>query len=646
MLLILMGLMTVMGLSSREADQKDALIPRKVLFGNPEKASPQLSPDGKNLAYLAPDENNVLNVWIRDLGQSDSQDRMVTSDRKRGIRNYLWQFDNQHILFIQDCDGDENGHLYQTDITTKETKDLTPYSGVKADIIAYYHSFPNEILVQINRRNKALFDVYRINLQTAQCELDTENIHNSIHWVSDHQLHVRAQASYNEDGGVVIRVRDSISSPWRTLLTLDPDETEGDAGAFSADDQSLLAITSLEGKTARLLKVDLVTGKKEVLAEDPQYDLSHVMVHPTTHALEAVAVERERLEWILLDKGLAQDFERLQRLFPENTFRIVSRDLKNERWIVASVSDQRPAHFYLYDRSNGKKQFLFSTQPALEQYLLSKMMPISFQARDGMKLFGYLTLPAGKEAKHLPTVILVHGGPWVRDSWGLQPTVQWLANRGYAVLQINYRGSTGYGKDYLNAGNREWSRKMHTDLLDGKQWVIEQGYADPQKIAIYGGSYGGYATLVGLAFTPNEFCCGVDIVGPSNLITLFQTIPPYWSPMKSRMYRQIGNLDTEEDFLKACSPLFKADQITKPLLIAQGANDPRVKQSESDQIVTSMRSKKLPVTYLLFADEGHGFARPENRIKFFSAAEDFLSKNLGGKKEAPSSEEDWKGVMR
>jgi dipeptidyl aminopeptidase/acylaminoacyl peptidase len=346
-----------------------------------------------------------------------------------------------------------------------------------------------------------------------------------------------------------------------------------------------------------------------------------------------------------MDSTLNPDFQRLSQLSEKGTFKIIDRDLKDQYWIIASLSDQRPAHFYLYDRSNKKTDFLFSTQPELEQYDLSPMQPISFKARDGMKLFGYLTLPIDQEVHHLPTVLLVHGGPWVQDTWGLQPAVQWLANRGYAVLQINYRGSTGYGKEYLNAGNREWAGKMHTDLLDGKQWMIDQGYADPNRIAIYGGSYGGYATLVGLAFTPDEFCCGIDIVGPSNLVTLMETIPPYWAPLKTQMDRMVGSLNDLE-FLKERSPLYRASQITKPLLIAQGAHDPRVKQSESDQIVAEMRKNQLPVEYLLFSDEGHGFARPQNRLKFFSAAEEFLAKYLGGRYQSASEEENWHSLQK
>lgn len=627
---------------NRSKQSISTLIPRHLLFGNPEKISPQLSPDGKWLAYLAPDENNVLNVWLRDLHQT-MPDRKITSDQKRGIRHFDWQFDNRHILYVQDQDGDENWHLYQTNLETSATKDLTPYEDVTVGIVEYDYRHPKEILVQMNLRDKSLFDVYRINLETGTNILDTVNPDAVIQWVADQQLQVRAAQSFTKEGETLIRVRDNPSSPWRVLLTADPDDTISLVG-FSSDNRSLCLVSSVDYDTCHLVKIDLTTEKQETLAYDPQYDLSEAMRHPKTDEFEAVGVEKERFEWIVIDSKLEKDFNFLRQQ-DKGIFKIVSRDLEDLRWIVAYISDQRPAHYYVYDRVSQKLQFLFSTQPALEKYSLSAMTPISFKAKDGMTIHGYLTLPQGKEPRDLPAVLFVHGGPWARDSWGLQSSVQWLANRGYAVLQINFRGSTGYGKKYLNAGNREWAGKMHQDLIDGKQWLINQGYVNPDKIAIYGGSYGGYATLVALTFTPDEFCCGVDVVGPSNISTLLKTMPPYWAPLKVQMDRRVGKLETEEDFLHSRSPLFKANEIRKPLLIAQGANDPRVKQAESDQIVAAMRKHLLPVEYLLFKDEGHGFARPENRLKFFAAAEQFLSKYLGGQVQPPSDEESWE-VLR
>lgn len=632
--------------ANQEQDFYNPLIPRQLLFGNPEKTSPQISPDGTKLAYLAPDKDNVLNVWIKDLKNEQNKDRIVTSDHKRGIRNFLWQFDNNHILYVQDKDGDENWHLYQTDISTAETRNLTPYDGSRVSIVGYEPKFPDQILVQINHRDKSLFDVYRINLATADCQLDTENPDRAFHWVADNDLQVRACQSYTKEGANLVRVRDDVKSPWRELLTLNPDEIGGEVVGFSPDNKNLYLLSSINGNTNRLLQLSVSGGEPKLIAEDPQYDLDSVMINPITHELEAIALERERFSWIILDPNLKSDFDRLGKI-EKGIFKITTRTTSNRQWVVAFISDQHPTHFYLYDRDSQKAQYLFTSQPALEKYKLNAMTPISFQARDGMTIHGYLTLPAEETGRRpLPTILYVHGGPWVRDSWGFNPAAQWLSNRGYAVLQINYRGSAGYGKHYLNAGNREWAGKMHLDLLDGKQWMIDKGYTDPEKVGIYGGSYGGYATLVGLTFTPDEFCCGVDVVGPSNLITLLKTFPPYWGPLKAQTDRRIGKLETEEEFLQSRSPLFKADSIKKPLLIGHGANDPRVKQAESDQIVEAMRRKQLPVEYLLFTDEGHGFARPENRLKFYAAAEHFLSTYVGGRSESPSESENWEALKR
>lgn len=632
-----------------EQTSEKSLIPRSLLFGNPVKTLPRLSSKGTKLAYLAPDENNVLNVWVRDL-QKDTPDKKITSDAKRGVRQYMWQFDEESILYLQDRDGDENTHIYQTNLLTGQTKDLTPFDGIKAGILDYNHLFPETLLIQMNRKNPTLYDVYRLDLSTGDLQLDTENSGEVIEWIADNQLEVRASSAMAADGSTIISVRDTVDAPWRKILTIDPSELNNGVQGFSEDGNSLYCLTSIDANTIRLIQLDTKTGGYTVIAENPTYDLSDAQFNPLTHHLEAIGYEGEKYTVTAFDPEIAADFEWLkgQNLFAqaENTIHLLSRDLSNQTWIIGVMSDVRSTSYYLFKRSNKKLSFLFSAKPDLDNYALSPMKPISFTARDGMKLHGYLTLPAHKEAKNLPLVLHVHGGPWSRDGWGYRPEVQWLANRGYAVLQINFRGSSGYGKQHLNAGNREWGHKMHFDLLDGKQWAIDIGFADPSKVAIYGGSYGGYATLAALAFTPDEFCCGVDVVGPSNLITLMQTLPPYWSPMKAQMDLRVGCLETEPDFLRKCSPLFKANQITKPLLIAQGANDPRVKQAESDQIVDAMRLNNLPVDYLLFLDEGHGFAVPQNRMKFYAATESFFARYLGGSAESPKAEENWDSLMR
>jgi dipeptidyl aminopeptidase/acylaminoacyl peptidase len=608
------------------------LIPREVLFGNPERANPLISPDGTQLGYLAP-VNGVLNVWIRTLGKDD--DRAVTADKYRGIRNFLWQYDNKHILYTQDVGGDENWRLYQTDITTKQTKDLTPFEKVHVDIVAYDWKFSDTILVQMNKRDAKVFDVERIDLKAGTVEVDTENPGDVAGWQADNALQIRAAQVQTPDGGTIVRVRDDPKSPWRELIKWGADETFGNVVGFTPDNKALWVTTSLDVNAARLLQIDVASGKQQVIAEDPQFDVNQTVNNPKTNALEAVSFTKQRREYEFIDPKVKADFAVL-RTIREGDIDGISANLDDSKWIVTYVSDNAPVYWYLYDRANKQATLLFSNRPALEKYKLSSMKPIEFTARDGMKLYGYLTTPVGMEAKNLAMVVFVHGGPWGRDDWGLNGNVQWLANRGYAVLQINFRGSTGYGKQYVNAGDRQWAGTMRTDLLDGKSWAVKEGVADPNKVCIMGGSYGGYATLAGVAFSPGSFACGVDIVGPSNLNTLLNTIPPYWSTLLSTFHKRMGD---SEEFLKTQSPLFKADQIKTPLLIGQGANDPRVNKAESDQIVAAMRKNNEPVEYYVFPDEGHGFARPVNRESFDAATEEFLAKYLGGRFEPASADE-------
>ena len=608
------------------------LIPREVLFGNPEKASPSISPDGHYLSYLAPD-NGVLNVWVRTVGKTD--DHVITADKKRGIRRYFWSYDNAHIIYLQDRDGDENWHVYQVDVATKDAKDLTPFEKVRADLVDIAPSHPDELLIQLNKRDPRLFDVYRVDLKTGEVTLDTENPGDVAGWDSDNDLQVRGAEATTPDGGSIIRVRDTVKSPWRDLHKMGPDESQGGVMGFTPDNKAVLVSSSVDANAARLLQIDIATAKQTVISQDPQFDVSGIAQDPKTHKLQAVLFMRARRDWKVLDPAVQADFDAIRKV-RDADFSIGARTLDDKKWVVTYITDNGPVYWYLYDRPTKKATVLFSNQPKLEQYTLSKMQPVEFKARDGMNIYGYLTLPAGKTAKNLPMVVFVHGGPWGRDVWGYERYAQWLANRGYAVFQINFRASTGYGKQYLNAGDKEWGVKMHYDLLDGKQWAIKQGYVDPKKVCIMGGSYGGYATLAAVAFTPDEFACGVDIVGPSNLNTLLKTIPPYWTTIKSTFDKRMG---TDPEFLKSRSPLFKADQIKVPLLIGQGKNDPRVNQAESDQIVEAMRKNNKPVEYYVFPDEGHGFARPVNNMAFNAATESFLAKTLGGRVEPPSDAE-------
>jgi dipeptidyl aminopeptidase/acylaminoacyl peptidase len=636
--------LTLVSVSSSQVARAELppLIPRAVLFGNPEKAGPQLSPDGKYLAYLAPDKKDVLQVWLRTVGKSD--DRILTDDKKRGIRSYFWSYDGEHLLYIQDADGDEDFHLYAANIKTNKVRDLTPFKGVRVQGVDLDPDFPGEILVGLNKRNKQLFDMHRINLKSGEATMDTENSGAVLGWVTDAKFQIHAAVAATKDGGYDMLYRETPKSEWQTLRTWGPDE-QGSPVAFSKDGKTLYVIANHDANASRLLALDLASKKETVVAEDPEYDLSGAMIHPSTRKVQGVSFTKDKTTWKFFDKDVADHFDVLKKVRPGQVS-LTNRDHADKTWLVAYTTDNGPVYYYAYDLEGKKSTFLFSNQPKLEGLKLSNMQPISYKARDGLTIHGYLSTPVGVPAKDLPTVLLVHGGPWARDNWGYNSMVQWLNNRGYAVLQVNFRGSTGYGKKFLNAGNKEWAGKMHDDLIDGVNWIVKQGVANPKKIAIMGGSYGGYATLVGLTFTPDVFACGVDIVGPSNIITLLKSIPPYWAPLKAMFGKRVGELEKDDEFLKSRSPLYFVDKIKVPLLIGQGKNDPRVKQAESDQIVAAMRKAKKPVEYIIYEDEGHGFARPENRLHFNAHVEAFLAKHLGGRAEAIDDVKGHSGVIK
>jgi dipeptidyl aminopeptidase/acylaminoacyl peptidase len=588
---------------------------------------PRLSPNGKYLAYLAPDQRNVLQVWIRTVRGHDN--RVLTADKKRGIGLYFWTYDGEHLVYLQDADGDENFHFYAVNIKSNAVRDLTPFAGVQARLMARDASFPDEILVTMNLKDPRKHDVYRINLKSGASELDTENPGSVTRWVADTELKVRAATAVTSDGGIDLMVRELPGGMWKIIRHWGPDE-QGFPVGFSADGKTLHVITNHGANTMRFLAVDAQTGNEVMAVEDPQYDVNNWLLHPAKRAIQAVSFYKDKLEWRVLDQSLAVDFASIAKI-RGGEFSIIDRDLKDTTWLVSFTRDDGPDFYYSYDRRTRTAKLLFSNRPKLEGMALSKVRPISYTARDGFTIHGYLTVPVGIPAKRLATVLLVHGGPQERDVWGFNPVVQWLANRGYAVLQVNFRGSTGYGRKFLIAGDREWAGKMHDDLIDGVNWVVNEGVADPKRIAIMGSSYGGYAALVGLTFTPDVFAAGVDGFGPSNLVTLLNSIPPYWLPIKARLVRRVGDPEKDEQLLKSKSPLFFVDRIKSPLLIVQGANDPRVKRAESEQIVEAMRRANKPVEYIVYADEGHGLERPENLLHYYAQVEKFLARHLGGR---------------
>jgi len=636
--LFLLAALFTLGTSMAAHAGLPPLIPRDVLFGNPERISPQISPDGARLAWIAPDKRNVLQVWVRTIGKED--DKVVTADPKRGIRQYFWAENSKMLVYLQDSDGDENFHLFGVDLASGNVRDLTPFQGVKAQVTAIDPNYPDTILVSLNARNRALFDVYRLDLNTGALVLDTENPGDVIGWTADPRLQIRAAQASTPEGGMVIRVRDEPIGAFRPWLEAGPEDSLTlNLLDFSADGKALHLISALGRDTAAVVKKDVAGGGETELASSAEADADNVLIHPRTHVVQAVRFSPGRSTWKVVDPSIRADFDAIAGLH-EGDFSVVNRDQADKTWLVAFTSDRGPVSYYAWDRSARKGTFLFVHQPKLQGLALAAMKPIAIKARDGLTLNGYLTLPEGVEPKGLPLVLMVHGGPWARDSWGCNPYAQWFANRGYACLQVNYRSSTGYGKKFINAGNKQWGKAAHDDLLDACNWAVAQGYADPKKIAVFGGSYGGYAALAAVTFTPEFFACAVDIVGPSNLKTLIQSIPPYWKPMRSQFDVRMGNIDDpkDADLIREASPLFKADKIVRPLLIGQGANDPRVKQAESEQIVAAIEKNGGRATYVLYPDEGHGFARPENRIDFNARAEAFLAESLGGRCEPLAAE--------
>ena len=613
------------------------LIPRKLLFGNPDKSQARISPDGQRLSYLAP-VNGVLNVWVGSVDDPDGA-QPFTNDTNRGIRFHNWAYTSKHILYIQDKGGDENWRIYGVDLETGTVTDYTPIEKVNARIESLSSRTPEKVVVALNDRNEQLHDLHILDLKTGERTLLIQNDEGFLAYTVDDEFRVRMGSRMTPDGGMDIMTRKD-DNTWELFVHVPmEDMLTTQVFGFDASGQYLYLADSRERNTSALVQYDTQADQFKLLAEDPRADLSGVIIHPKELRVQAVSFTYDRRYWQILDPSIQADLDFLGTV-ERGEIDVVSRTQDDQHWIVAYTMDNNPLRYYRYERAARKTTYLFSDRKDLEGKPLASMEPVIIKSRDGLDLVSYLTLPTGSDlkgighpAKPLPMVLFVHGGPWGRDDWGLDPYHQWLANRGYAVLSVNFRASTGFGKAFTNAGNMEWGAAMHNDLLDAVDWAVKAGIADKDSIAIMGGSYGGYATLAGLTFSPDVFACGVDIVGPSNIVTLLETIPPYWTPMLEMLTSRMGDHRTEDgrEFLKSRSPLTYADRIRKPLLIGQGANDPRVKQSESDQIVEAMQAKNIPVTYVLYPDEGHGFARPENNMSFSAVAEAFLAGILEGR---------------
>ncbi len=636
--LIVIPLLVIIYIFLNQMKSAETLIPRQVLFGNPDKVSVSLSPNAEYISYVAP-SNGVLNIWVA-LKSDIAAAKPITDDNTRGIRTYVWAYDNDHILYMLDSNGDENFRVYSKNIKNNVTKLLTPEKGVRAYVSQASYKFPNEILISTNERDNKYFDVYRYNLVTGSKELVFQNTqYDQV--IIDDDLQIRFATLINDNGDTeYFKFENDKMQPYMEVSLEDSSNT----GIYGFDKTGMiLYLADSRGRdTAALKSIDLKTGQSSIIAEDSKSDISIFTSHPTENTIQVISTNYEKEKYTILDKTIEADMAYLATL-GDGEIIINSRSLDDKYWIVVIAAADAPYKYYQYDRVNKKAKFLFTNNQALERYKLAKMHPVIIKSRDGLDLVSYITFPANvklndqlQPQQPLPTVLYVHGGPWTRDYWGYNAAHQWLANRGYVVLSVNYRASTGFGKNFANAGNREWGKKMQDDLTDSVEWLIANKISIADKVAIMGGSYGGYAVLEGLTTTPDLFACGVDIVGPSNLVTLLENIPPYWTPFINAAKKQIGPWNTEEEkqALLQISPLTFADRIKKPLLIAQGAHDPRVKQQESDQIVAVMREKNIPVLYALYEDEGHGFVRPQNKISFYALTEQFLAKILGGKTES------------
>lgn len=632
---VAVGLGTVAGLTAMaSAVQASALIPRKVMFGNPERSSPLLSPDGSQIAFLAP-VDGVMNVFVGP-ANNISAAKPVTKEKTRPIRSFFFAPGGQHLLYLQDEGGDENFHLFAVELKSSKITNLTPYKGARAQLIETSYRKPDEILVGLNNRDPKWHDVWRISISTGKGEMIEKN-EGYGGFTADEDLNLRLATKPTPDGGYKIEKRDG--KTWVPFQTVSGDDAlTTDSLGFSDDGKTLYMLDSRNRDKAGLFGVNVTNGQQTLLGDNPNADVNSIITDPQTQAILAYSAEYDRTVWTPIGDAVKADLDALKAQVP-GEWSIVSQTKDNQLWTIRIDNVVEPVKFALYDRKTKKVTDLFVSRPALTGAPLAPMYARVIKSRDGLNLVSYLTLPTdsdkdrdGKPEKPLPLVLNVHGGPWARDSFGYDPEHLWKANRGYAVLSVNFRGSTGFGKSFINAGDKEWAGKMHDDLIDAVNWAVAEGIADKDKVAIYGGSYGGYSTLVGLTFTPKTFACGVDIVGPSNLNTLLSSIPPYWASFLDTFKRRVGDPTTEagKALLKERSPLHKANLIERPLLIAQGANDPRVKQAESDQIVQAMKANNRPVTYVLYSDEGHGFARPENRLSFYAVTEAFLSSCLGG----------------
>jgi dipeptidyl aminopeptidase/acylaminoacyl peptidase len=596
-------------------------------FKNPEKVNFMLSPDGKYYAYMAPYRER-LNVFVQEIGKAEAV--RLTSDTARSISGFIWG-NNNRILYLKDTGGDENFKLFGVDINGANLKGLTDFDKVRTEIIDDLPDIDEYVIVGLNKRNPQVFDPYRLNINTGELTILAENPGNITSWITDHEGKLRLAISVSDGVNNSLLYRKTEKDQFKTVITTSFKETLNPA-LFTFDNKNIYAMSDLGRDKSAIVEFNLESGKEEkVLYENPDYDVDQLNYSRARKVLTGARYTSWKRERHFFDSDFEKLISDLKTRLGDIEFGITSSNKAEDVRIVLASSDKSSGTYYLYDQKTGKLDKIAETTPWLDVNEMASMIPIQYKSRDSLTINGYLTLPKGytmDNAKNLAVIVNPHGGPWYRDQWGFNPEIQFLANRGYAILQMNFRGSTGYGKRFWQASFKEWGKSMQNDITDGVNWLINKGIADKNKIAIYGASYGGYATLSGVTFTPDLYCAAVDYVGVSNLFTFMKTIPPYWKPMLDMMYEMIGDPLKDSILMKEASPVFHAGNIRTPLFIAQGANDPRVNINESNQMVDALKKRGITVEYMVKENEGHGFQNQENQFDFYNAMEKFLAKYL------------------
>lgn len=617
-------LISIMILSSLSMNAQTRKIPLEDFFKNPEKSGYKISPNGNYYSYLTPYENR-MNIFVQEIGKEKA--KQLTFETDRGIAGYFWG-NNNRILYLKDEGGDENFSLFGVDLDGENLECLTCFENVRTTIIDDLPDISEFVIIGMNKRNPQVFDPYRLNIQTGEMEMIAENPGNIQSWTTDHDGQLRAAIAVVDGVNTQHLYRKTENEEFKPILTTSFKETL-DISFFTFDNEKMYAVSNIgRDKTAAVIFDPETAEEVEVLYENPDYDVSRLSYSERDKKLWAAYYTSWKSQRHYFDDEFEAMLKRLKADLGDIEIGISAHDKAEEMFIVRTSSDRTLGAYYLYDKKNDDLQKIHDIAPWIKAEELAEMKPIEYTARDGLKIMGYLTTPKGVEPKNLPVVVNVHGGPWARDVWEFNPEVQFLANRGFAVFQPNFRGSTGFGKKFWEASFKEWGLDMQNDVTDGVYWLIREGIANPDKIAIYGGSYGGYATLQGIVVNPSLYAAAVDYVGVSNLFTFMNTIPPYWKPLLDMMHEMVGHPEKDSVQFRATSPALNADKIITPLFVAQGANDPRVNKAESDQIVEALKSRGIEVQYMLKEDEGHGFRNEENRFDFYRAMEKFLEKQI------------------